>query len=182
MTVFYQQSGTRGERDFIKTLAERDGGSLRFFTASTLKADYGFDAQGLAADGGFQIWGVPTGAKNIVRRMQAGDLVLLIGHLSPKGLEYGKFFYAGRVTYVLPREDFALSSRLWGDGGFPLIFFMQGALITYSWLEFAMEFKFKPTYYLAGQTMRVTPERLANSAYQNEMAFAARLGLAASSL
>jgi hypothetical protein len=181
MTIFYQQSGTRGEQDFSKTLTSRDRGSLRFFTPDSIEQEYKFRAPTDATqsliipDRGVQIWGVPSGAAGVVQKMAVGDLVLLIGHLSPKNVEFGRFFYGGRITYILPYEDFDFSRRLWGDGGFPLIFFMQGALIDYTWLQFCEDFRFKPTYFIAGHIVRVPPERLAKSVYRTQSALAERL-------
>jgi hypothetical protein len=42
VSVFYQQSGKRGEADFRKTISTPEGG-LRFFTAAQLKDDFGYD-------------------------------------------------------------------------------------------------------------------------------------------
>jgi hypothetical protein len=54
---------------------------------------------------------------------------------------------------------------------------MQGVLVNYSWLEFTEDFQFKSGYYLAGQTMRVLPERLSASKYRNIQTFDENLGL-----
>lgn len=178
MPIFYQQSGKRGEQDFTKTLVQRNRRELRHFKAQALRAEYDFNAEGLATDLGFQIWGVPAGAKDIFRKMQVGDIVLLIGHLPQSALEYGKFFYSGRIVYISPREEFDFSKRLWGDGGFPLIFFMQGVLVDYSWLDFLNDFHFNKKYFNAGKILPVPPARLAKSVYRNEVAFSDRLGLA----
>jgi len=182
MSIFYQQSGQRGEADFRKTLATSRG-ELRFFSLADVKRDYDFEAsgelQGRLAGKQFQIWGVPTGARPILSKVRRGDLMLLVGLLSRKGLEYGRFFYAGRVVYMLPSEDFVFSRKLWGDGGFPLIFFMQGCLVDYSWLEFVRNFGFAPNYWVAGHTMRVGERRIAESPYHNEERFAQRLGIPA---
>lgn len=186
MTVFYQQSGKRGEVDFVKTLATRDH-TLRFFTTADLKRDYDFNlasdsmrsltVNGISPEVRFQIWGVPSGARDKILKMRPKDIVLLIGQLSRSELGHGEFFYAGRVIYVLPSEDFVLSRKLWGEGSYPLIFFLQGALVDYSWHEFATDFNFAPNYFVYKHTMNLKSERVAASRYGHEEAFAERLGI-----
>lgn len=176
--IFYQQSGKRGEADFPKTIVDRSG-ELRDFDLQSLLEDFDVEApdRNTFPRGRVQVWGVPGGARHVLKNMSAGDIFLLIGQLSPHGLDYARFFYAGRVVHVLDRENFDLSSHLWGDQGFPLIFFMQGALLNYSWRDFTRDFGFKPNYYVAGQTMRIMPTRVTASVYGNANNFADALGL-----
>lgn len=186
MAVFYQQSGKAGEADFPKTLVHKDN-SLRFFTADTLRTEFAVEVPAdsislVEGTNGFQIWGVPAGARDVIRPMCSGDLVLLIGYLSKHSLEDGRFFYAGRVCYVVPGEDYAFSRKLWGDRGFPLIFFMQGALIEYSWQQFADDFRFHPNYFIAGHIRKIPQQRLINSIFRGEAALANRLGIDVASL
>ena len=176
--IFYQQAGKRGEADFPKSIVDGQG-VLRRFDAEALLTEFDFPEQvtsTLPRDD-VQIWGVPSGARSYFQKMSPGDLFLLIGQLSKHALEYGQFFYAGRIVHVLEKEEFGLSGRIWGDQGFPLIFLMEGRLIDYSWLEFSSDFGFRPGYYLAGQTMRVTEGRISASPYGSVESFAAALGL-----
>lgn len=186
MAIFYQQSGKRGEVDFLKTIATQEG-ALRFFTVPELRDLYGYDTPpeallNVSSGGGFQVWGVPSGARRVIAGLQPGDIMLLIGQLSPHALDYARFFYAGKITHIVPGEQFDLSRKLWGDGGFPIIFFMQGGLIDYAWRDFTNDFGLSPNYYVAGQTMRLKPERLDASPYGHQDAFAERLGLGAETL
>jgi len=186
LSVFYQQSGKRGEADFPKTLVNKDG-SLRIFTTASLRQEFGVSVCDQALDLvqgtiGFQIWGVPPGARDYVKGMKSGDIVLLIGHLSQHNLQDGRFFYAGRVAYILPEEDLTFSRKLWGDTGFPLIFFLQGSLIDYTWCAFARDFRFKENYYIAGHIVRIPTERMRLSTFGAQAAFAERLGIDIASL
>ncbi len=177
--IFYQQAGKRGEADFPKSIVD-DRGALRRFNAEALLTEFDFpeEVTSTLPRDDVQIWGVPAGARSYFRKMRPGDVFLLIGQLSKHALEFGQFFYAGRITHIVEKEDFALSGRIWGDQGFPLIFLMEGRLIDYSWLEFSNDFGFRPGFYLAGQTMRVTEDRVVSSPYGSVEAFAAALGLA----
>lgn len=115
-SIFYQQAGKRGEADFPKSIVD-ERGVLRRFNAEALLTEFQFPDEitsRLPRDD-VQIWGVPSGARPYFARMRPGDIFLLIGQLSKYALEYGKFFYAGRIAYVLPREDFGLSERIWGE-------------------------------------------------------------------
>jgi 5-methylcytosine-specific restriction enzyme A len=126
---------------------------------------------------------VPSGARKVVSALKNGDILLLVGQLSRNDLDFARFFYAGRVIYIAPGEEFAFSKALWGDGGFPLIFFMQGALIDYyTWRDFTNDFQMAQNYYVAGQTMRVSSERLSASQYESTEGFAHRLGISAAQL
>ncbi|MBX9706657.1 MAG: HNH endonuclease [Caulobacteraceae bacterium] len=176
--IFYQQAGRRGEADFPKSIVDEQG-TLRRFNADSLLAEFDFpaDVTSTLPRDDVQVWGVPSGARSYFQKMRPGDVFLLIGQLSKHALEYGQFFYAGRIVHVVERENFALSERIWGDQGFPLIFLLEGRLIDYSWLEFTSDFGFKPGFYLAGQTMRIAPERVHASPYKTVEAFAAALGL-----
>jgi len=176
--IFYQQAGKRGEADFPKSIVDSSG-ALRRFNADALLTEFGFpaDVTSKLPRDDVQIWGVPSGARSYFKKMRPSDVFLLIGQLSKHALEFGQFFYAGRVVHVLETENFALSERIWGDQGFPLIFLMEGRLIDYSWLDFSKDFGFRPGYYLAGQTMRITEERIATSSFRSADAFAEALGL-----
>jgi hypothetical protein len=186
MAVYYQQSGKRGEADFPKTIVDA-AGNLRRFTTKVVAEKFGYEVDQremseVSEGGGFQIWGVPTGARKVLNELHAGDVFLLIGQLSPAFLEDGRFFYAGRVIFVPKKEDFEFSRVLWGDGGFPLIFFMQGALILYRWTEFTADFGMSPNYYVAGQTMKLAADRLLKSKYQTVGAFCNSLGIGDSAI
>jgi len=186
MSIYYQQSGKRGESDFTKTLVDNQR-SLRRFTLAQVAKEFGYEADPkfiteVSDGGGFQIWGVPSGARKVLTTLQTGDVFLLIGQLSPHYLEDGRFFYAGRVTFVLSVEDFAFSKALWGDGGFPLIFFMQGALVDYKWTKFTSDFGMRPNYYVAGQTMKLADDRVRKSEFHTVGAFCNSLGIGDTSL
>lgn len=178
LNIFYQQAGRRGEADFPKSIVDAQG-ALRRFNAESLLTEFDFPPEVTSAlpRDDVQVWGVPSGARNYFQKMRPGDVFLLIGQLSKHALEFGQFFYAGRIVHVVEQENFGLSGRIWGDQGFPLIFLLEGRLIDYSWLEFSSDFGFKPGFYVAGQTMRVAPERVETSPYKSVEAFAAALGL-----
>ena len=63
---------------------------------------------------GFQIWGIPSGAKAVLHAFQVGDYLLLLEAAGPGG----SFAYAGRAIAKPSQECFGLSEHLWGSKGF----------------------------------------------------------------
>jgi len=132
MTVFFQHVGEKGgSRDFPRTIGTQKDGlkylhfaelipHLKNLTANELE-QLKRDTSERAPDG-FQVWGIPSGAKAILRDFQNGDYLLLLEAVGPGG----SFAYAGRAIAMPPKECFDLSMHLWGEQRFPLIVFLKG--------------------------------------------------------
>jgi hypothetical protein len=116
---------------------------------------------------GFQIWGIPAGAKPVLRRMAQGDYLLLLETIGEGGL----FTYAGRVLARLSHELPAFSKFLWGEARFPIIIFLDGDLLRYPWPDFRGTFGFDRNFGPRGRTYRLLPERIRKAGFNSETAF-----------
>jgi hypothetical protein len=177
MTVFFQHVGEQGAaRDFPRTIGTRKSGLVAFrlyeiesYMASLTPYERSYIRSSIdeLAPGGFQIWGIPAGAKSILRTMQTGDYLLLLESVT----EGGFFAYGGEVIAKVPKELPELSRFLWTEAHFPLIVFLKGAMLHYPWPLFCNDFKFKVNWNPAGQTYRLKEERLHESPFGGELAF-----------
>ena len=116
---------------------------------------------------GFQIWGLPSGAAATLRRMSAGDNLLL--------LERDDFRYVGQVLHRLVEPSWDLSAHIWGEQRFPIIVILQGQMIRYAWEQFRDDFGFASNYGMRGNTMRLSEDRIHSSKFGSEDAFLASL-------
>lgn len=174
MTIYFQHVGAKGgQRDFPRTIGTRAAG-LKHFSfddiAGHLDSLSEIERQRVRAEAaeyapeGFQIWGIPSGARAVLRNFAIGDYLLL---LETVGVD-GRFHYAGRAVSVFPRECFELSQFLWGEAKFPLIVLLMGELTDFPWPRFSAEFDFKPHWNPAGQTYRLRNEKLEFAPYDSE--------------
>jgi hypothetical protein len=174
MTVFFQHVGEAGgARDFPRTIGTQKSGLKRFSHADVephlrnlpsdeiarLRHDLGY-----YAPEGFQIWGIPSGAKSILNDFRVGDYLLLLEAVGPGG----SFAYVGRAIAKPSQECFDLSSHLWGEQRFPLIVFLKGGLTNYRWFSFCDNLGYKRNWNPAGNTYRVQHERLIASPYVDD--------------
>jgi hypothetical protein len=185
MTIFYQHVGERGgNRDFPKTIGRPNQGLVNFQLDNVPELTAGLDqdaTQALEAEirrqapEGFQLWGIPSGAKSVLSTLRKGHWLLLLESDGPGG----QFYYGGQVIYRPDREMHDLSRRLWGEARFPLIVLLHGRLTDYPWERFRMAFGFAPNWRLAGNTYRLAPDRIARSPFATEAdVIAAVLGAA----
>jgi len=123
------------------------------------------------APNGFQVWGVPSGAKSVIANLREGDWFFLLTSDMPGG----QFYYAGQVLYRVQGEHFEVSRGLWGEERFPLLLLLRGGLTSFRWETFRTAFGYKSNWRLSGQTYRLTPERPSLSPYADERAVVAAL-------
>lgn len=167
MSVYFQHVGEKGGlRDFPKTIGRPASGLITFKfedIATYLDNIADHEKQELErateslAPSGFQIWGIPSGAKSVLRSLGVGDLLLLLEAIGPGGT----FAYGGRVVALPSKESFRLSQHLWGEPRFPLIVFLRGYLTNYSWYEFCNAVGYSKKWNPAGNTYRVQEDRIA---------------------
>lgn len=177
MTIYYQHIGQAlWRRDAPRSLGSDDGTLRRFQIADV--DDYLTDVPepelyalrritSDVAPTGFQIWGLPSGAAPTLRAMEAGDSLLL--------LERDDFRYVGQVLHRLSEPSWELSNYIWGEQRFPIIVFLQGQMIRYSWEQFKADFNFASNYGMRGNTMRLSNERIQASVFGSEERFLAAL-------
>ncbi len=177
MTIYFQHVGERGgARDFPRTIGTRKAGLMTFSyegIEAYLSPLSGYERSMVKEDvkekaaAGFQIWGIPAGAKSVLKRMETGDYLLLLESVT----EGGFFPYGGEVVSKIAQPLPELSRFLWTEAHFPLIVLLRGNLMHYPWPTFCADFGFKLAWNPAGQTYRLKEERLIESPYGGEMAF-----------
>jgi 5-methylcytosine-specific restriction enzyme A len=120
-----------------------------------------------AGPDGFQVWGIPSAAKSVLRNLAVGDYMLLLESATLGG----DFVYAGRVIGFPRGECRELSQYLWGEHRFPLILFLSGGLTDLSYPTFCEAFGYNPNWNPAGRTNRLKPESIQSSTYATEERF-----------
>jgi 5-methylcytosine-specific restriction enzyme A len=174
MAIFFQHVGEQGgKRDFPKTIGTPSTGLMQFQLDQLPELTEGVEQNAveaierelrMEAPEGFQLWGIPSGARSVISNLRKDNWLLLLESDGPGG----QFFYGGRVIYRPTQELFALSRRLWGEARFPLIVLLVGRLTDYPWEQFRSAFGFAPNWRLAGNTYRLTPERISRSQFATE--------------
>jgi hypothetical protein len=177
MAIFYQHIGERlWQRDAPLSIGSPEKGVLRFVWSDIEPFIEGidpFEQQQIRATieeyapTGFQIWGLPSGAKGVLKDMTQGDFLLL--------LESTDFRYAGQVLCRISQPLHRLSAKIWGEGRFPIIVLLQGELVTYGWDLFREHFDYAEGYHMRGNTARVSEKAVLLSRSGNEESFIAQV-------
>lgn len=177
MTIYFQHVGEAGgARDFPKTIGSASTGLVRRQWQQIEPLLSELDPHELqrlkneltlAAPDGFQIWGIPSGARSAIRSLSIGDYLLLLESATIGG----QFAYGGQVIARPSQECRVLSEYLWGEHKFPLIVFLSGGLTQYRWSKFCEIFGYKSNWNPAGQTYRITDERWQTAYFEDEDAF-----------
>ncbi|AWN41160.1 HNH endonuclease [Methylobacterium durans] len=177
MSVFYQHIGEAlWRRDAPKSIGTPEGGLRRFRLPEIEKHLQNIPPSELAAahskmtelaPTGFQVWGLPEGARDAIKNMEDGDFLML--------LENTDFKFVGQVLHRLSEPCWDLSRHIWGEARFPLVVFLQGELTSYPWTNFCADFSFADGYHMRGNTMRLSSERIGSSPWQTEEGFISHL-------
>ncbi len=104
----------------------------------------------------FNCWGVPAGAKSVIRQLAAGDFVLLV----ESATEYGDVPVLCQVRAFWPHELRDLSLSLWGSNKYPYIFFFRTEKLTLSWPEFREHLGYRHNFDPRGNFYSVASHRL----------------------
>lgn len=173
MTIYFQHVGeANSNRDFPRTLFSPEGLQRFMFQEvepylQHLPKDELVRLAAVCnveAPDGFQIWGIPSGAKSILKNFVEGDHLLLL-----KSITFGGAFeYSGRAVGIPREECFDLSRYLWGEARFPLICFLVGKQVHFPWPLFLDAFGFQPNWDPAGMTWRLLPKRVKESKFGSE--------------
>jgi 5-methylcytosine-specific restriction protein A len=174
MTVYWQHVGEKGgSRDFPRTIGSPKAGLVRFafedispflnHLDTSEVSEIERDLRRYAQDG-FQIWGIPAGAKSVLRQLSVGDHLLLLETPGPGG----QFVYGGVVVGRPSMECHDLSKHLWGEQRFPLIVFLRGGLTSYRWYDFCDRLGYKRNWNPAGNTYRLPRDKIQASPYADE--------------
>lgn len=107
--------------------------------------------------GGFcNVWGVPAGAKSVIRNLQYDDVMLLIKTTGGNGEMPALCKVKGFWREELP----LLSDFLWGSNHFPYVFFFKTEEIDLTWTQFKQDVNYLPKFRPSGNVYRVKEERL----------------------
>jgi len=162
MNLYYHHVGVEGAaEDFPKTVfTKRAIGTVSdHVSGSTFEKPLILEEIGRAfPDGRFNCWGVPEGAKSVVKNLQAGDAVLLIVTTG----EDGAIPALCRVKAYYPLKLYGLSKALWGSEQYPYIFFFDTTVLSLTWGEFLYHVDYKPNYDPRGKFLSVADWRLSD--------------------
>jgi hypothetical protein len=103
--------------------------------------------------GSFNCWGVPAGAESAIKDLNVGDVMLLVKTI---GGEHGEIPALGVVKVFFKVQMRELSKVLWGELGYPYVFFFNTESIFLSWTSFKDDVGYKPTYSPPGYVSRVS--------------------------
>jgi len=104
----------------------------------------------------FDCWGVPAGAKSVIRQLAAGDFVLLVHSAT----EHGTVPVLCHVQVFWPDKLWDLSLELWGSNKYPYIFFFRTEELTLTWPEFKEHVGYRPNYNPRGTFNSVATDSL----------------------
>ena len=160
MQLFFHDVGLKGaERDFpktvfgsvpLETVEEYAPDHLRIKMTETLRDTF--------PKGSFNAWGVPSGAKSVIRQLNVGDAMLLIRTTGGDGDIPALCI----VKAYWKHQMMDLSQALWGSPRFPHIFFFDTETISLTWTAFKEHVDYAPNFRPSGNVYRVRQDRLDN--------------------
>lgn len=157
MQLFFHDVGLKGANaDFPKTIytdiaisdiVEQCPQHLKEEVAKHLEEEF--------PDGWCNAWGVPEGAKSVIRQLAYDDVMLLIKTTGGNGempvLCHVKGFW---------REPLMeLSKFLWGSSHFPFVFFFKTTEIDLTWSQFKEDIGYSLKFRPSGNVYRVKEDR-----------------------
>lgn len=164
MNFFLHYVGHPGaSRDFPKTVFTDRPTSLVIESVSDDHPQKGYLLSRLGAafpEGRWNCWGVPDGASQAIGALAEGDVFLLmISHA-----DRGPIPALGVVEVYVPMRFPGLSKALWGERGFPYIFFFQTQPLNLTWPELRYKLGYSETYKgPIGQVQRIREDRVAQA-------------------
>lgn len=159
MKLYYHHVGVIGAADFRKTVFKDVPISLVEQTlpdTHPLKAEILNTLRAKFPAGYFNCWGVPEGARSVIRNLQEGDYVLLVESARIDG----RIPALCNVEAYWNQQFRALSQALWGDERFPYIFFFRTDELNLMWIDFMDHVGFAENFNPRGQFLSVVDSRL----------------------
>ena len=146
MEFFLHYVGQDGSaRDFPKTVFTKRPTSLVLQSVPDRHPQKGYLLQRLLdafPSGRWNCWGVPDKAAKAIRKLSEGSIVLLMETSSGRGSVPA----LGRVVVYVPQRFPALSQALWGDRGFPYIFFFETLPLSLTWEALRSKLGYDPNF------------------------------------
>lgn len=156
MQLFFHNVGLDGaRRDFPKTVFNRISITI---AEQSIPIDASYreqviqELQNKFPSGSFNCWGVPAGAKSAIKDLNVGDAMLLVKTI---GGEHGEIPTLGVVKVFFKEQMRELSKVLWGELGYPYIFFFDTEIISLTWTRFKDHVGYRSTYKPPGYVSRV---------------------------
>lgn len=172
MSIYFQHVGVaNANRDFPETIGEGNEvlklklSDIESHLSSLPPEEYDKLHEALNDKTEFQIWGVPAGAKKVLKDLNNDDYFLLMANQH-------EFSYCGKVLHRFQDLNYDLSESLWGERKFSIIFLLTGQMITFPWPDFVDLFGYATNYYMRGNTMKMSKTRFNESQFENEKQFA----------
>lgn len=173
MNIYFHHVGLQGSaKDFPRTVV-RPSGELVYWALEDLTdplsdlSEFALEALrrdvGLSERKSFQIWGVPSGGEQALSKLDLGDYFLLL----PSDRLGSAFRYGGKVIARVPRLAHRMSEFLWASNRYPLVFFLSGSAIEYSFDQFKTELGYRANWTLRGKAFRVMQERIERSRFKS---------------
>ena len=155
------QSGAA--RDFPKTVFADRPTSLVLENVSDNHPQKGYLLSRLGEafpTGRWNCWGVPHGAERAIARLREGDVFLLMETHAGEGPVPA----LGVVEVYVPQRFPGLSRALWGESGFPYVFFFRTQPLSLTWPELRHRLGYESTYKgPIGQVQRINEAKVAQA-------------------
>lgn len=160
MNLYYHHVGQIGSSaDFPKTVFSQVDMQLVEKNISHQVPECARILSGLRStflSGQFNCWGVPSGARNVIRNLRKDDGVLLIETTAGDGMLPALALV--KAYWNVELRD--LSMALWGNHKFPYIFFFDTQRLNLTWTHFIEHVGYKSNYRPSGNFLSIKPERL----------------------
>jgi len=158
MQIFFHDVGRAGaDRDFPKTVFNKVSiEEVRESLPENVQSEIVDKLYNLFPEGVFNAWGVPSGAESTIKRLNKGDIMLLMRTIAGEGdlpaLCIVKFFPKYKLL--------DLSQALWGSVHFPYIFFFNTEPLHLTWTQLKYDVGYEQNYRPSGTVVRIVEERL----------------------
>ncbi|WP_379543867.1 HNH endonuclease [Psychrobacter sp. R86515] len=153
MQLFFHDVGLKGSaRDFPKTIfSEISVEHILQNVPADLKDEMSKRLKESFPDGFCNVWGVPAGAKSVIKRLNVNDAMLLIRTTGGSG-----DLPALCIVKEFWREPMSeLSNFLWESGHYPFVFFFKTQKIELTWSQFKEHVGYKMNFRPSGNVYRV---------------------------
>lgn len=154
MQLFFHDVGLKGfDKDFPKTiLSDVAIDDILKHIPESFKDEIGANLISEFPEGFCNAWGVPAGAKSVIKNLNVDDIMLLIRTTSGSGdmpvLCKVKGFWREHMS--------ELSNFLRDSDHYPYVFFFRTQRIELSWNQFKEDIGYKPNFRPSGNVYRVS--------------------------
>lgn len=154
MQLFFHDVGLKGsDKDFPKTIfSDIAIDDILKYIPQSFKDEIGASLISEFPEGFCNAWGVPAGAKSVIKNLNVDDIMLLIRTTSGSGDMPALCRVKGFWREHMPE----LSNFLWDSDHYPYVFFFRTQHIELSWTQFKEDIGYKPNFRPSGNVYRVS--------------------------